>query len=104
MHLSLSYNWIQVRLIGLVVFFPNLNFARNFLGSKNFLAALLTYFTLSKENYAQINLVAQTLPYGSKPFVRKFLKFRCCQNVSETLMLREILNIDVIKIGLKLQY
>ena len=90
MHLSLSYNWIQVRLIGRVeFFFSNLDFARNFLGSKNFLAALLTYFTLSKEKCAQIILVARALSYESNFFVRKFLKFRCCQNVSETSMLTE---------------
>ena len=90
MHLSLSYNWIRVRLIGLVeFFFPNLDFARNILGSKHLLTALLTYFTQSKRKCAQIILAARALSYGSNFFVRKFLKFRCCQNVSETSVLTE---------------
>ena len=75
MHFSLSYNLIGVTLIGRTGNFFNLDFARNILVSKNFLAALLTYLTLSKEKCAQIILVARALSYGSKFFVRKFLKF-----------------------------
>ena len=82
---------MQVRLIGLaeILFqlwtLPEIFWGVEFPGS----LFKLTYFTLSKENYAQINLVARTLPYGSKRFVRKFLKFRCCHNVFETSMFTE---------------